>query len=135
MSDTGLFVSLVITVAVMVWVLMPLIERGGDADVLRTQAAERQRQRLTVYYERVLRNLHDIDEDHATGKLSDAEHQRQREPWVQRGVQALRALDTLTEENLIAPSAADQAGIDTAIDQAIEDAVRKHLEQSKSVSA
>lgn len=119
MSVIGLLVSFIIVVTVVAWIMMPFMvhRRENEGEV---STIERQRERLQVYYERVLRNLHDIDEDFATGKLSEAEHQLEREHWAQRGIQALKALDELDTRHLIAPSAADNAAIDAAIEQAIE---------------
>jgi hypothetical protein len=68
MSITGLIVALIITLALL-WVFaLPFIE---PASQLATVAdVERQRERLKLYYERVLRNIHDLDEDHLTGNPS-----------------------------------------------------------------
>lgn len=119
MSIAGLLISFIIVAAVVAWVMIPFLFRQ-DTSGDETASVERQRERLLVYYERVLRNLHDIDEDFATGKLSEAEHRIERERWAQRGIQALKALDQLDTQHLVAPSAADNAAIDEAIEQAIE---------------
>jgi hypothetical protein len=131
MSTTGLFASLIIVLVFLLWVMLPLLRSPHRQAVeIETSTIKRQRERLQVYYERVLRNLHDLDEDHATGKLSPEEHHTERERWVQRGIQALKALDQLDAQNLIAPVAADEATIDASIDEAIEAAVKRHLDQA-----
>ncbi|GAB4521299.1 MAG: hypothetical protein OHK0046_32500 [Anaerolineae bacterium] len=120
MSTTGLVVSLIIVGMVVLWVALPLLRRAAP----NTESlVERHRERLQVYYARVLRNLHDLDEDYATGKLHEDEYRVEREEWVQRGVQALKALDELDAEHLTAPQAADNAAIDEAIDRTIEEAI------------
>jgi hypothetical protein len=131
MSTTGLFISLIVVAAFVLWVALPFFrgERRPDAELA---AADRQRERLLIYYERVLRNLHDIDEDHATGKLTDHDYAEERERWVQRGIHTLRTLDELGEQHLIAPASTDDAGIDEAIDRAIEAAIKSHLDKSTS---
>jgi len=98
--------------------------RGG-VQIQIEALLDRQRERLEVYYERVLTNLHDLDEDYATGKLDKAEYEHDRALWVERGVQALKALEELDTEHLVAPVMADDATIDEAIDHAIETAVMR----------
>jgi cytochrome c-type biogenesis protein CcmI len=128
MSPEGLIIAIILTAIVVIFVVLPLAgakKRSGDVDPL----AEKQRERLLVYYERVLRNIHDLDEDHALGKLADAEYEQEREVWAARGVQVLKALDSLADQQaapaMIAPTEAEDAAVDHAIDDAIEAAVRK----------
>lgn len=126
MSPEGYIVAIVLTALTLIFVGMPLVgkkKKQGDSDPL----VEKQRERLLVYYERVLRNIRDLDEDHALGKLADAEYEQEREVWAARGVQVLKALDTLAEAApaMITPTEAEDAAIDHAIDEAIETAVRK----------
>lgn len=122
MSIEGLVVAVFITLLVLLLVALPFLSRRQPktADTLEGK----QRERLLVYYERVLRNIRDLDEDHALGKIADGEYQRERELWAARGVQVLKALDTLSDQPMIAPTAADDSAIDLAIDDAIEAAVR-----------
>lgn len=122
MSIAGIVFALVLTTLVLVLVVLPLFQRGaaspGDA------LADKQRERLLVYYERVLRNIRDLDEDHALGKIAEGEYRQERELWAARGVQVLKALDSLAEQSMIAPSPVEDAAVDLAIDEAIEAAVR-----------
>jgi hypothetical protein len=123
MSIEGLVFAVFLTTLVLIMVGLPLTGRAArrpPADVL----TEKQRERLLVYYERVLRNIHDLDEDHALGKLVASDYQQERELWAARGVQVLKALDTLGNQPIIAPSAAEDSAVDRAIDEAIETAVR-----------
>jgi|SRR5690606_6093248 len=122
MSTEGLIVGIFLTALVLIFIGMPLVRREK---VQGDPLAEKQRERLLVYYERVLRNIRDLDEDHALGKIADAEYEQEREVWAARGVQVLKALDTLADHEMIAPTATDDAAIDNAIDEAIEAAVRK----------
>ncbi|MDX1991920.1 MAG: hypothetical protein SF029_06010 [bacterium] len=136
MSIAGFIGALLIAAVFVLWVASPFFQRrrvqvvsNSDTDIL-----ERQRERLLVYYNRVLRNIHDLDEDFATGKLDEREYQDDRARWSERGVQALRALDQLDSQHLVAPGGADMAAIDTAIetaiDQRIEEAVRTYRHQT-----
>ena len=122
MSIEGILISLGITACFIMWLLLPLFNTAHSEEAVKT-SIERQRERLNVYYERVLQNVHDLDEDHATGKLDEHDYRIERERWVQRGVQALKALDELDATHLVAPAAADDAAIDAAIDRVIEDAI------------
>ncbi|MEQ9032094.1 MAG: hypothetical protein RLP44_25485, partial [Aggregatilineales bacterium] len=109
----------------------PLFMRGGDQPAM-TSTIERHRDRLTVYYGRVLRNLHDLDEDFATHKLNEDEYTVEREQWVQRGVAVLKALDELDGQHLLTDEHADDATIDSAIDSAIESAIQDYRTQTES---
>lgn len=128
MSVPGLIFALLLALVVVVWIALPLFERARrpPEDALLTK----QRERLLVYYERVLRNLRDLDEDHALGKLGEAEYTAEREAWAQRGVQVLQALDTLAERSMIAPTAAEDTAVDHAIDDAIEAQIQRYRERN-----
>jgi hypothetical protein len=136
MSIAGFIGALFIAAVFILWVASPFFQRGRVQVVSNTDTdiLERQRERLLVYYNRVLRNIHDLDEDFATGKLDEREYQDDRARWSERGVQALRALDQLDSQHLVAPTGADMAAIDTAIettiDQRIEEAVRTYRHQT-----
>src|ERR1043165_4551965 len=124
MSVQGLLFALLLALFVIAWIVMPLLQRSrqGADDPLK----EKQRERLLIYYERVLRNIHDLDEDHALGKIDEGEYARDREEWTERGVQVLQALDTITEKEVIAETSADDASVDHAIDDAIEAAIQTY---------
>jgi hypothetical protein len=128
MSIQGLLFALLLAVFVLAWIVIPLLqrERTSDDDPLR----QKQRERLLVYYERVLRNIHDLDEDHALGKMAEADYTREREDWAQRGVQVLKALDSLGDHSMIAETSVEDTAVDEAIDSAIESAVRRYREQT-----
>ena len=72
----------------------------------------------------MLRNIRDLDEDHALGKMNEDEYAREREEWAQRGAQVLQALDTIAGRDVIAPTPAEDAAVDDAIDDAIEAAIQ-----------
>jgi cytochrome c-type biogenesis protein CcmI len=142
MSSEGLIFSLILMAVVALIVLMPMF--GRKSDELAEALASKQRERLAFYYERVLRNLHDLDEDHTLGKISDDDYERDRAVWLQRGAQALRALDGLNltqmtaepakpkwnEPALVLPrTSADDSAVDRAIDDAIESAIQAYREK------
>ncbi len=134
MSVEGLIAGAIITLCFAIWVLLPLFQRHVE-NVAPDDAVARQRERVDVYYARVLRNLHDIDEDHATGKLRPEDYEEEREAWVKRGVAALKALDKLDTEHLLTDADADDATIDEAIDSAIESAITSYRTQTESTAS
>jgi hypothetical protein len=132
MSIQGLLFAILLALFVIAWIVMPLLQRRGkSAD---DPLLEKQRERLLYYYERVLRNIHDLDEDHALGKIDEGEYGREREEWAERGVQVLQALDTITEKEVgfrIAETPADDdASVDHAIDDAIEAAIQTYRQRN-----
>ncbi len=128
MSIQGLLFALLLALFLLAWIVMPLFQR--DTPPQEDPLLDKQRERLLVYYERVLRNIRDLDEDHALGKMDEAEYTREREEWSQRGVQVLQALDTLKEREVIAPTPADNTAVDHAIDDAIEAAIRRYRQRN-----
>lgn len=122
MSIEGLILSLVIGLVTVVWIVSPFLQRRTQGYTADEAALHKQRERLLVYYERVLTNIRDLDEDYSTGKMQAADYETEREEWAQRGLQVLKAMDELDQQHLIVP-ASDEEAIDHAIDDAIEQAV------------
>lgn len=129
MSIAGLIAGGIIVLVFLLYIAAPIFRHNNDAEINTRDVVARQRERLQVYYARVLRNLHDLDEDHATGKLSEDEYLYDREQWVQRGVQALQALDSLDAQHLVAPQESDDAEIDAAIDSVIESKIHEYRKE------
>jgi len=124
MSTEGLLIAIVLAAVSLGWVVMPLVRNVSSRSRADETFAKR-RERLLIYYERVITNIRDLDEDRATGKIAEAEYATEREDWVQRGIQVLKALDALDEETpaVAAPALVDEAAIDRDIDDAIEAAI------------
>ncbi|MDZ4767205.1 MAG: hypothetical protein SGI73_21900 [Chloroflexota bacterium] len=130
MSIAGLIAALLLTSLVVLVIALPLIMHRADGDA--DERTQKRRDRITVYYERVLRNLHDLDEDFALGKLDADDYGRDRALWLERGAAALRALDEL---NATSPAAAlfgvgesDDGQID---DAAVEAAIRAYRQKQE----
>lgn len=112
MTIEGLILSLMMASIVILAVALPFLRRATGESRHDTDIAM-QRDRIMAYYERVLQNVHDLDEDHALGKIDDEDHARDREFWTLRGAQALKLLETLDSQPL--------AGVTTGdLDDAIE---------------
>jgi len=117
MSLEGLIAGLILVALTLAAILPPLFRRRGT-----TIGLDRQRERALAYYERVLTNIRDLDEDHNTGKIGMEEYQHERELWASRGAALLRLLDELDHRQPIASRDADDAAIDAAIEDAIQSA-------------
>lgn len=119
MSIFGLITAIVLLLVTLAYIVLPLLQRETvDADVFRNK----QRERALAYYERVLRNVRDLDDDLATDKISQEEYTLERERWMGRGVELLRMLDNLDEAHNLTEQlqvAANDADIDAAIEAAI----------------
>lgn len=122
MSTGGIIAAVLLLTVTMLVVVVPLL-RGNAHRTEDSLHLQKQRERLLVYYERVLTNLRDLDEDYATGKMPDDAYVTEREEWVRRGVLVLRAMDTLEDHSLVPATVQDEAAVDEAIDDAIETAI------------
>jgi hypothetical protein len=129
MSIEGLLLGFVILSVVILFVALPLLRHDAPFDRQAVQIA-RQRERAHLYYERVLRNLRDLDEDQTLGKLDDDSYRQEREVWARRGVEVLKALDALEAGTLIAAKDADDAQIDRMLDDVVEAAVAEYREKA-----
>ncbi len=119
MSIAGLLISLLLAAIATAIVARPLLQRSRHDGQQREAGRQHQREQLRTYYERVLTNIRDLDEDFATGKLSAADHQEEREVWLGRGIILLRALDELDKEQSLVSGANETESIDRAIEAAV----------------
>lgn len=119
MSLEGLLGAVGLLVVVLAVTLLPFLR-----PVRPNQQAylARQTTRANAYYERVLNNVRDLDEDFATGKIAVEEYQQERQAWLERGVRVLALMDELAQQHsLMRASDADDAQIDAAIEAAIRE--------------
>jgi hypothetical protein len=129
MSIAGLVFGVIVLVAMLVWISAPLRQRE-KARAEDSALLQKQRERLILFYERVLTNIRDLDEDHTTGKMASADYEAERETWVQRGIQVLKALDRL-DAQLLLTTVDDDAGVDQVINEEIEAAVARYREKAR----
>lgn len=119
MSIIGLISSIVLLLVSIAYIFGPLLMK---VDLSAGSFRNRQRERALTYYERVLRNIRDLDDDLATDKIIQVEYDIERERWMTRGVELLRMLEQLDDaQNIVDDMGADDAEIDAAIEQAISD--------------
>lgn len=125
MSTEGILITILLAAISLGWVVMPLVRTASGGSAAH-DAVMKRRERLLIYYERVVTNIRDLDEDRATGKISEADYTDEREGWVQRGIQVLKALDGLADEPsmpVTKQQRVDEAAIDREIDASIEAAI------------
>lgn len=123
MSITGLLISLLLIGIVTLLVIYPLA-RSKTAPNAKS-SVQIQHDRIQTYYERVLTNIRDLDEDYTTGKINEEDYQAEREVWVHRGIRLLRVQDQLDSNH----SLIDQQPVDaTQVDDAIEAAIQAYRE-------
>ena len=116
MSVPGLLIALALSLIALAIVARPLLIPARRERVAES-SRRHQRDRVETYYERVLTNIRDLDEDFATGKISEADYRAEREVWALRGIRLLRVRDQLARgEN---PDGDDAARIDRAIEEAV----------------
>ena len=117
MSLFGLLIGLALLAALMLVLAWPFFV---PPSLSLDDQLERQRQRAQAYYERVLANIRELDEDYRTNKIDQAEYQAEREAWAARGVVVLGLLDDLAQRQAITDLGADAAHIDAAIEAAVQ---------------
>ena len=118
MSVPGLLIALILSGVALAIVAGPLL-RPPRGEEVAEEPLRRQRVRIHAYYERVLTNIRDLDEDFATGKINEGDYREEREVWAQRGIRLLRAADQLALEGSPMADAAEAEGIDRAIEEAV----------------
>ncbi|MCK6576828.1 MAG: hypothetical protein L6Q98_01855 [Anaerolineae bacterium] len=130
MSLEGLLFTLILAAAVLFIIAAPLLIRRREQDAPGSAPGDLQRERLQTYYDRALSNLRDLDEDFALGKIEPALYEQDRAVWVERGVQALKALDLLANLHGAGGGSSGDADLDQAIEAAVKAAQRAKLNPS-----
>lgn len=129
MSVLGLVISLGLFLSAIAVLARPFLrsrQTCARADAQLRQM-DQQMKRVQVYYERVLTNMRDLDEDYATGKIDEADYREEREVWAQRGMRLLRLRDSLdARQSLQISEGADADSIDDSIEDEIEAAILAH---------
>ena len=120
MSILGLILSLALFLIALAVVANPLLRPPKTSESADAQL-QVQWDRVQDYYERVLTNMRDLDEDYATGKVDEADYRDEREIWAHRGIRLLRVRDSLdARQSLVRHSDASADAIDEAIEAMIE---------------
>jgi hypothetical protein len=95
----ALVVGAVLAVACVVLVALPFLREPAPADdrLLAPDELERRRLDLAEERDRALAALKELEFDHRTGKVSDADYRTLVGPLRSRAAEALRALDLRAE--------------------------------------
>jgi hypothetical protein len=90
----ALLLAASLTVLCVVFVARPLLRQArGDDELSVPGAAARERLRLKEERDRALAALKELEFDHRTGKVSDADYRALVGPLRREAAEALRALD------------------------------------------
>jgi hypothetical protein len=91
----ALVLAALLTVALVLFVARPFLRaRAGESDSLAEPTpAERERLRFLEERDRALAALKELEFDHRTGKVSDADYRELLGPLRHRAAEALRALE------------------------------------------
>lgn len=126
MSIIGLVTAIVMLLILVMFTALPLLRQQQQS---QQAFSNKQRERALTYYERVLTNIRDLDDDLATEKIHQEEYEIERARWMERGVALLKMLDELDQTHHIV---ANEDANDADIDEAIEEALSAKQSQQKA---
>jgi primosomal protein N'' len=124
-----IIVAGIIAILGLIWLAFPFFRSYEQTD---DDIAQKQLERLLVYYEQVMATLRDLEHDFSTGKLNQADYEADKEVWMARGIKVLDAINQISDTPPEAmpqhqPTKAAQQHNEQDIDAAIEAAVQKAL--------
>jgi hypothetical protein len=98
MEAVAVILALALAVACVVFVARPFLREPAPANdrLAELSPAERERMRLAEERDRALAALKELEFDHRTGKISDADYRELVGPLRQQAADALRALEPRT---------------------------------------
>ncbi|MCC6804225.1 MAG: hypothetical protein IT319_15190 [Anaerolineae bacterium] len=137
MSTEGTIAAVVMLIAGIAWLALPILRRrfAASADEL---AKQKERDALTTVYERTLASLRDVEEDHLTGKLAQADYEAERAHWMEQGVAVLQALEerggkkpAKLRKALAADQPAAGKDADAMLDEAIEQTIANYIKSTR----
>jgi hypothetical protein len=107
MEAVAVILALALAVACVLFVARPFLREPAATDdrLAELSPAERERMRLAEERDRALAALKELEFDHRTGKISDADYRELVGPLRQQAAEALRALEPRTSS--VAPARED----------------------------
>ncbi len=132
MSTEGTIAALVMLIVGVAWLALPILRRKYSASA-EELARVKERDILVTTYERMLASLRDVDEDHLTGKLAQADYESERAYWTDQAVVVLQALEKAGGK---APTKARKAAepipvdADAQLDDAIEKTIANYIKST-----
>jgi flagellar biosynthesis/type III secretory pathway M-ring protein FliF/YscJ len=96
----ALVLGALLALLVVAFVARPFLREPAPRSDRLDELGEGERQRLALVEERdrALAALKELEFDHRTGKVTDADYREQLGPMRRRAAEALKALDTRAEE-------------------------------------
>ncbi len=95
MESQTVILGLVIVALSLLFVAWPFLTSRRERPGAGNGSLNGELERLFVEREAMYAAIRDLDFDFETGKLTDEDYRQQRAAWVDRGVDILKALDTL----------------------------------------
>jgi hypothetical protein len=96
MGSEALILGLIITALCLFFIVWPFVNVTRRS-VAASSGAATTLESLLEQRETVFTALRDLDFDYETGKLTDEDYHAQRETWVERGVDVLKAIDAIQQ--------------------------------------
>ncbi len=138
MSTEGVIAAVVMVIIGLVWLAFPLLRRKSSLNVQEV-ARQKERAALLTTYERTLASIRDLDDDHLTGKLSEADYETERGHFAEQGVAVLQELEKhgvkkpaksfkMGSGKQAVPT--NQVDPDAQLDDAIEQAIAAYIEST-----
>ena len=112
MDIGSILLLLALIVPIGLFIARPLIDRQADTVTPQEDQQEHEISTLLAERDRVLTALHELDFDHALGKIPEQDYPVQRALLLQRGAEVLRKLD---EYDQVAPANDMEARVEQAI--------------------
>jgi hypothetical protein len=138
-STEGGIAAAVMVILGLAWLALPILRRryaiSGEE-----LARQKEHETLLTLYERTLSAIRDLDEDHLTGKLAQADYEAERAYWTERGVAVLQALEKTGGRKPAhrrktayhrQPLTAGETDADAALDDAIERAISSYIKSTR----
>jgi hypothetical protein len=97
MTTAAVVLAALLAVAAVIWVARPLVA-GDGSNVAAEDEATRERLRLLEARDRALAALKELEFDHRTGKISDADYRELVPHLRQEAAETLAALDAAERE-------------------------------------
>ncbi len=127
MEAQSLILGVIIVVLTLLVVVWPFINLSREQkDVSKTQR-DTELVLLNSQREAIYATIRELDFDFETGKITQDDHAAERAIWVERGVNTLKAIDSLQQQNgdrvsvveSASPANASEADLDAQIEAAI----------------
>jgi len=112
MAAAGLALAALLVIAAVLFAARPFLsERRAEMEVARDDADEEERVRLAEERDRALAALKELEFDHRTGKVSDADYRELVGPLRRQAADSLRALDRHGAEAPRAPAPSEESRV------------------------